>query len=165
MATDDGAICDKQRPCVGGSSMARGTKPGKWGSKYISHKNQPSGLVSEIPETNKRKYNCAKHGDADADADDTDDVDADDADDADVADADADADDCVRWFLRRGIGNSRQMWTATWQAPTTARTTIVIFDIFIPDFLKVLNENSLTTIVCLALQSALLPIERPGQYR
>ena len=96
MATDDGAICDKQRPCVGGSSMARGTKPGKWGSKYISHKNQPSGLVSEIPETNKRKYNCAKHGDADADdADDADDAETDayDVDAADDADADAYDDD------------------------------------------------------------------------
>ena len=63
-------------------------------------------------------------------------ADADDDADAD-ADADADDDDCERWFLRRGIGNSRQMWTATWQAPTTARTTIVIFNIFSLDFLKI----------------------------
>ena len=37
-----------------------------------------------------------------------------------------------RRLLRRGIGNSRQMWTATWQGPTTARATIVIFNIFLP---------------------------------
>ena len=69
---------------------------------------------------------------ADADADDDADVDAN-ADDAD--------DDCERWFLRRGIGNSRQMWTATWQAPTTARTTIVIFNIFSLNFLKILFND------------------------
>ena len=45
-------------------------------------------------------------------------------------------DDSGRRLLRRGIGNSRQMWTATWQAPTTARTTIVIFNIFIQIFRK-----------------------------
>ena len=69
---------------------------------------------------------------ADADADDDADVDAN-ADDAD--------DDCERWFLRRGIGNSRQMWTATWQSPTTARTTIVIFNIFSLNFLKILFND------------------------
>ena len=46
---------------------------------------------------------------------------------------DGDGDDDVREveLLRGGIGNSRQMWTATWQGPTTARATIVIFNIFI----------------------------------
>ena len=50
-----------------------------------------------------------------------------------IIEPDGDGDDDVREveLLRGGIGNSRQMWTATWQGPTTARATIVIFNIFI----------------------------------
>ena len=46
-------------------------------------------------------------------------------------DGDGDDDAGEVELLRGGIGNSRQMWTATWQGPTTARATIVIFNIFI----------------------------------
>ena len=65
-----------------------------------------------------------------------DDDDVDDHDDGD------DDDDCVRQVLRWRIGNSRQMWTPTWQAPTTARTTIVIFNIFTKLFGDIINQSN-----------------------
>ena len=65
MATDDGAICDKPRPCVGGAEWQGGRKLGKWGSKHIAgHQDKPSRPGCEIPQ-NKGKLWGNERGNVD----------------------------------------------------------------------------------------------------
>ena len=65
MATDDGAICDKPRPCVGGAEWQGGRKLGKWGSKNIAgHQDKPSRPGCEIPQ-NKGKLWGNERGNVD----------------------------------------------------------------------------------------------------